>query len=75
MRFANLTALMLWYIERRHSSSAYYFARLAANNSVSLSASMFGDGLAMLDMNDIWIDSTTNAEGVNVGYMERSEVE
>lgn len=53
-------------------SSTQYFVRLAANNSVTLTAAEFGQAGAQIDLNSIWIDVTTNAEGVNVGYMERA---
>ena|SRR3990167_3001252 len=51
-------------------SSTNYFVRLAANNSVTLTAAEFGQAGAQIDLNSIWIDVTTSAEGVNVGYME-----
>jgi len=39
---------------------------------VTLTAAEFGQAGAQIDLNSIWIDVTTNAEGVNVGYMERA---
>ena len=52
-------------------SSTLYLVRLAANNTVSLSALAAGTGVTMVDLSTIWLDATTSGEGVNVGYMEQ----
>ena len=53
-------------------SSTLYFVRLAATNSVSITALTAGSGVTMVDLSSIWLDATTSAEGVNVGYMEQA---
>jgi hypothetical protein len=54
-------------------SSTNYFASLAANGAINISAVDFGLGEAMVDLSSIWVDVTTDGEGFMVGYLDRVE--
>ena len=52
-------------------SSSTHFVSLTAGGSVTISASDYGWADAQVDLSKIWLDVTTNGEGVVCGYAER----
>ncbi len=61
------------FIGNNSVSSTTHFLSLSAGGSVTLSAVDFGWAGAQMDLSNIWLDVTTNGEGVVCGFMERQD--
>lgn len=54
-------------------SATNHFISLTAGTTITLSGAQFGLAEAQFDLSKVWLDVTTNTEGVMVGYVEREE--
>ena len=61
------------YIGNNQVSSTNCIIELDSGETISLSATSFGDASAKWDLTDLWLDVSVSGDGAFVGYAERED--